>query len=125
MKRLQTWKITLGLLGLLGLLGMSLPLAAQGTSQSGYQKLGTLDKEFLKFTKPKLVDGIRDYGSDAMKALPCRFLAAAPWRRLTGAPSPSAGRNGRPASSTLEGDVVLGRPFMHGVRHDDKIEILA
>ena len=65
MKRLQTWKITLGLLGLLG---MSLPLAAQGTSQSGYQKLVTLDKDFLEFTKPKLVDGIRDYGSDAMKA---------------------------------------------------------
>ena len=62
MKRLHVWKVALGLLG------VCLPLAAQGTSQSGYQKLVTLDKEFLDFTKPKLVDGIRDYGSDAMKA---------------------------------------------------------
>jgi hypothetical protein len=62
MKRLHVWKVALGLLG------VCLPLAAQGTSQSGYQQLVTLDKEFLEFAKPKQVDGIPDYGSEAMKA---------------------------------------------------------
>ena len=62
MKRLQTWKLALVLLG------VCLPLAAQGTGQSGYQELITLDEELLELQRPRQVDAVPDYGPDSIKA---------------------------------------------------------